>query len=94
MPEASVEEAFQAKLEFVKNWTTGGKKTTTDEKLKCYGLYKQITEGDVSTERPGFLSFEARAKWDAWKSREGLAKEEAMAAYIAEVDAQHAKYGD
>ena len=37
---------------------------------------------------------EARAKWNAWNSRKGMSKEEAISTYIAEVDAQHAKYGD
>lgn len=67
---------------------------TNDEKLKCYGLFKQATIGDVSGDRPGMLYFESRAKYDAWASRMGMTKEEAMAAYIAEVDAQHEKYGD
>lgn len=37
-------------------------------------------------ERPGvFFCFE-RAKWDAWKSHEGLTREEAMLGYIHTVE--------
>ena len=89
-----IEADFEAKLAFVKGWTTGGKKATNEEKLTCYGLFKQATVGDCAGDRPGMFSFEARAKYDAWKSREGMSKEEAMAAYIAEVDGQYEKYGD
>ncbi|MHA2497314.1 MAG: acyl-CoA-binding protein [Candidatus Hodarchaeales archaeon] len=49
--------------------------------LKLYGLYKQATRGDVSGKRPGRLDFRGRAKYDAWTSRKGLSKEEAMKAY-------------
>ncbi|KAJ8603296.1 hypothetical protein CTAYLR_006970 [Chrysophaeum taylorii] len=89
-----VEAKFQEKLAFVKTWSTGGKKTTNEEKLTCYGLFKQATVGDVNTARPGMLNFVERSKWDSWKSREGLSKEGAMTAYIKEIDAQYAKYGD
>mmetsp|Transcript_24366 Transcript_24366/g.76141 ORF Transcript_24366/g.76141 Transcript_24366/m.76141 type:complete len:93 (+) Transcript_24366:58-336(+) len=89
-----LETKFQQKLDFVKNWTGGGKKVTNDEKLTCYGLFKQATVGDVNTSRPGMLNFVDKAKWDAWKKREGMSKEAAMEEYIKEVDAQHAKYGD
>jgi diazepam-binding inhibitor (GABA receptor modulating acyl-CoA-binding protein) len=67
---------------------------TTAEKLACYGLFKQVTVGDNATPQPWAMQLEARAKWDAWNSRKGLSKESAIAAYITEVDAQHAKYGD
>jgi len=52
--------------------------------LNIYGLYKQATAGDVNIERPGFFStdFKAKAKFDAWASKKGLKKEEAMKEYI------------
>jgi diazepam-binding inhibitor (GABA receptor modulator, acyl-CoA-binding protein) len=31
--------------------------------LRSYGLFKQVTVGDVNTERPGMFSMVARAKW-------------------------------
>lgn len=40
------------------------------------------------------FNFVEKSKWDAWKSREGMSKEEAMQEYIKEVNAQRAKYGE
>lgn len=42
----------------------------------------QATVGDVTGDRPGMLSFEARAKYDAWAKLAGMSKAEAMQAYI------------
>jgi len=42
----------------------------------------QATVGDIQGDRPGMLSFEARAKYDAWAKIKGMSKEEAMQAYI------------
>ena len=39
--------------------------------LELYGLYKQGTEGDVSTSRPGMFDLKGKAKWDAWNSNKG-----------------------
>ncbi len=54
--------------------------------LELYGLYKQGTAGDVTGARPGMLDFRGRAKWDAWASRKGMAREQAKEAYVALVD--------
>jgi acyl-CoA-binding protein len=59
---------------------------STDKLLELYGLYKQATTGDVDGNRPGMMDFKGRAKYDAWAGRKGMAKEEAMRAYIALVD--------
>lgn len=53
--------------------------------LELYGLYKQATVGDVSGDAPGMFDFVGRAKYDAWKSREGMDRDSAMRAYIARV---------
>ena len=50
--------------------------------LQIYALYKQATEGDVTSSRPGFTDFVARSKWDAWKKLEGKSANEAMTEYI------------
>lgn len=52
------------------------------QRLRFYGLYKQATLGDVTTDRPGIFSPTDRAKWDAYKECEGMDKEAAMKAYI------------
>ncbi|XP_035533481.1 acyl-CoA-binding protein-like [Morone saxatilis] len=58
-----------------------------------YGLYKQATVGDVNIDRPGMFDFAGRAKWDAWKAKKGLSKEEAMDAYVILVEKLKAKWG-
>ncbi|WP_242916553.1 acyl-CoA-binding protein [Pontibacter liquoris] len=50
--------------------------------LQLYGLFKQATEGDVHTARPGGFDFKNIAKWDAWKANEGKSQEEARSAYV------------
>ncbi|MFX0095047.1 MAG: acyl-CoA-binding protein [Candidatus Hodarchaeota archaeon] len=50
--------------------------------LEMYGLYKQALKGDVTGERPGRMNVKARYKYDAWASRKGISKEDAMKAYI------------
>ena len=58
---------------------------TNDEKLDFYALFKQGTVGDVNTERPGMLDMKGKAKWDAWKAKEGMSQDDAKAAYVAKV---------
>lgn len=59
---------------------------SNDTLLELYGLYKQATSGDVSGSRPGMMDFKGRAKFDAWTTRKGMAKDAAMQAYVALVD--------
>lgn len=58
------------------------KRPTNEELLELYALFKQASDGDVSGERPGGFDFKAIAKYDAWASKKGLAKEKAMEDYI------------
>jgi diazepam-binding inhibitor (GABA receptor modulator, acyl-CoA-binding protein) len=58
------------------------KRPTNEELLDLYALYKQATDGDVHGERPGGFDFKAIAKFDAWASKKGMAKEKAMQDYI------------
>ena len=50
--------------------------------LKLYGLYKQSTEGDNGTTKPGFSDLVGRAKWDAWNALKGTSADDAMQCYI------------
>jgi diazepam-binding inhibitor (GABA receptor modulator, acyl-CoA-binding protein) len=68
------------------------KRPTNEELLLLYALYKQVTEGDVSGERPGGFDFKAIAKFDAWEELKGKPKEEAMQEYINLVDKLHQLY--
>ena len=58
---------------------------SNEEKLEFYGLFKQATVGDVNTERPGMFDMKGKAKWDAWKAKEGTSQDDAKAAYVAKV---------
>ncbi|CAN8070745.1 unnamed protein product [Agarophyton chilense] len=60
---------------------------SNDDKLELYSLFKQSNAGDCNTNRPGGLfNLGDKAKWDAWNSRKGMEKDEAMKAYINKVD--------
>ena len=54
--------------------------------LQLYGLYKQATEGDVSGDKPGMFDFVAKAKYEAWESRQGMSSDDAVRAYVELVD--------
>ena len=58
---------------------------SNDDKLDFYALFKQATVGDINTERPGMLDMKGKAKWDAWKAKEGMSQDDAKAAYVAKV---------
>ena len=50
--------------------------------LKLYALYKQGTEGDNETKKPGMMDMVGRAKWGAWDELKGTDPKEAMQQYI------------
>ena len=54
----------------------------TNVMLELYGLYKQASAGDATGSRPGLLDVRGRAKYDAWASRKGMSRDDAMRAYI------------
>ncbi|CAG2118147.1 unnamed protein product [Medioppia subpectinata] len=60
---------FQKAVEDVKKLKT---RPTDQEMLEVYALYKQATEGDCNTTRPGMLDLKGKAKWDAWNSKKVL----------------------
>uniref|UniRef100_A0A8C3HK13 Acyl-CoA-binding protein n=1 Tax=Chrysemys picta bellii TaxID=8478 RepID=A0A8C3HK13_CHRPI len=45
---------------------------TDEEMLYIYSHFKQATVGDINTERPGFLDFKGKAKWDAWNALKAI----------------------
>ncbi|XP_056389980.1 acyl-CoA-binding protein [Hyla sarda] len=66
---------------------------TDQEMLEVYALFKQATVGDVNTERPGFMDFKGKAKWDAWSAKKGVSQEDARVQYIKVVEDLKSKYG-
>jgi len=79
----SLKETFEQAVNGVRDLAT---RPSNENLLKLYGLYKQSTEGDVSSDRPGGFDFKAIAKYDSWASLRGMSKDEAMQAYIDLVD--------
>lgn len=66
---------------------TLAEKPSNETLLKLYSLYKQGTEGDVTTDPPtNPFDFVAKAKYEAWSGLKGKTKEEAMQEYITLVD--------
>ncbi|PWN50284.1 acyl-CoA-binding protein, partial [Violaceomyces palustris] len=61
---------------------SGPIQTSYEEKLALYSLYKQATEGDVQSKRPGMLDMLGRAKWDAWAKVRGLPCRDAKQLYV------------
>ncbi|XP_062395060.1 acyl-CoA-binding domain-containing protein 7 [Sardina pilchardus] len=86
----SLQAEFEQHAEDVKKVKS---RPTDQELLDMYGYYKQATVGDVNIDRPGMLDMKGKAKWDAWNSRKGMSKEDAMTAYVALAKEIIAKYG-
>lgn len=82
--QARFEQAFKMSTQL-------SKRPNNDTLLEMYALYKQATVGDVTGERPGFMDFKGGAKYDAWSTKKGLAKEAAMQAYVDLIDRLKAK---
>lgn len=54
--------------------------------LKLYSFYKQAADGDVQGDKPGMFDLVAKKKYEAWAGLKGMSSEEAMRAYVAEVE--------
>uniref|UniRef100_A0A2M4C4Q1 Putative acyl-coa-binding protein n=1 Tax=Anopheles marajoara TaxID=58244 RepID=A0A2M4C4Q1_9DIPT len=86
----SLEQDFEKAVEDVKVLKT----TPADaDLLEIYGLYKQATVGDCNTEKPGFLDFKGKSKWEAWNGRKGTSQEAAKQAYVEKVRQLIEKHG-
>ncbi|XP_014774609.1 acyl-CoA-binding domain-containing protein 6 [Octopus bimaculoides] len=66
----------------------------TKKMLYFYARYKQANEGQCHTPKPGMLQFEAKQKWEAWKSLGKMNKKEAMSEYICEVQKLYPNWED
>ncbi|KAF0357320.1 acyl-CoA-binding protein [Gigaspora margarita] len=85
-------EAFNQAAKDFENIVKAGK-STNDEQLAAYGLFKQSTKGDNTASAPSALfSPKDKAKWDAWTSRKGLSQEEAQSQYIELIATYKEKY--
>ena len=64
-----------------------------EELLKLYGLFKQITVGDINIEKPSLLSFKAKAKYNAWYNLRGKKKIDCIQEYVLFAVEVIKKYG-
>ncbi|WP_317898411.1 acyl-CoA-binding protein [Aurantibacillus circumpalustris] len=61
-------------------------KPGNDVMLELYALNKQATIGDVNADTPAMFDFVAAAKYNAWNTKKGIAKEDAQQKYIDYVE--------
>lgn len=85
----ALQDDFQSAVNRSKQLT---KRPSNEELLDLYALFKQASEGDVTGDRPGGFDFKAIAKYDAWASKKGMAKDKAMEEYINLVNNLHQQY--
>ena len=76
---SDLKSAFEAAVANSSNLSERPDNTTL---LRIYGLYKQATQGDVQSAKPGFSDLVGRAKWDAWNQQKGSSADAAMQAYV------------
>jgi len=89
--QSDLEKQFEEAVQFVKD--TPSKITVPDDrKLILYGLFKQVTEGDVKGSQPFMVQFTARSKWDAWNKVKGKDPGECMKEYIEELNKQKEEF--
>ena len=86
---SQLEQLFKLTVEWV---NTNKLDISNDDKLKCYGYYKQALFGDNSETQPWSIEFEKKTKWVAWESNKGMTKEEAMKSYIISIKEIKKKY--
>ena len=86
---ASIEEQFEEAQILLKSLT---ERPSNQELLSIYGLFKQATEGDNNTKKPGIFDMKGQFKWQAWKDLEGTCVEEACKKYVDLVNELLGKY--
>lgn len=75
----TLEEQFEEASKRVHTLT---ERPSNDVLLNLYSLHKQASVGDVHGEKPGMFDFINAAKYNAWASKKGLSREEAMQQYV------------
>lgn len=75
----SLDQTFEQALADVKTLT---KRPSDAQFLDLYAFFKQATEGDNNTSKPGMFDMKGQFKWKAWKDKSGLTKEQAKQKYV------------
>jgi len=86
--------AFRTKANQMKSWKPQSTPSNRD-RLELYALHKQAVSGDAPVNVPvGANSVSDKAKYQAWRGKQGISQDEAMARYIEECDRQIRVYGN
>ena len=75
----SLDKQFEQAQADTKNLT---KRPSDLQLLDLYAFFKQATEGDNNTSKPGMFDIKGKFKWDAWKAKAGLSKSDAQQKYV------------
>jgi len=89
--EVHLHKSFEGAVDIVS--TKINKGMSNDDMKELYALFKQATEGDVNTMRPGMFDFRGTVKWEAWLGKKGTERGKAMRDYINLVKKLEKKYG-
>ena len=76
------QELFDKAAQAAQDFGKAGGSMSNDQALSLYARFKQVTVGDVNTDRPGIFDQKGRAKWDAWSAYKGTSKDQAMQEYV------------
>ncbi len=79
----TLQEQFEQAQKDVKTLTT---RPSNEDLLSIYGYFKQATEGDNDTKKPGIFDIKGQFKWEAWNTLKGKSADEAMQGYISIVN--------
>ncbi|XP_062337618.1 acyl-CoA-binding domain-containing protein 5A-like [Osmerus eperlanus] len=84
---ASLENKFDAAVRVIRSLSEDGPYQPSDDMMMMfYSYYQQATSGPCYRPRPaGFWDTAGKAKWDAWRSLGEMTREQAMAAYIDDI---------
>lgn len=75
----TLQEQFADAQVRVKTLTT---RPSNEDLLQLYALYKQATEGDNDTKKPGMFDIKEQFKWKTWTELKGISKDAAMQKYL------------
>ena len=55
---------------------------SNEDLLQLYALYKQATDGDNDSKKPGMFDIKEQFKWKTWTELKGTSKDSAMQKYL------------
>ena len=85
----NIEQEFNELAEWVRK---NDMPASNEEKVLCYGYYKQATLGDNNTAAPWMINLKERTKWNMWNENKGMCKETAQELYVKTVKILEKKY--